>query len=196
MTSSTEPELRILEGIGMAEQGGSRITQRELASKAGLSLGMTNALLRQFADRGWVKLTKLSTRSVVYALTPDGVAEIARRTAGYFQRAAKNTELFRARLETYIIRTKAEGASTLVLSGGSDLEFLLEYLCERHGLVFVKSSDLEKARSLSRRPGVALVLAEREKAPAPAGPRTSDIPTILAGEDGGTAPETADTAEA
>jgi DNA-binding MarR family transcriptional regulator len=163
MISHTEPELAILEGIGEAEQGGLRVTQRELARKAGLSLGMTNALLRQFAERGWVKLTKLSTRSVVYALTPDGVAEIAHRTAGYFRRASRNSERYRDRLEAYIMGAKESGASTVVLAGSSDLEFLLEYLCERHGLVFVKSADLERARTLGRKPGVVIVLAERSE---------------------------------
>jgi len=160
MISHIEPELAILERIGEAEQGGLRVTQRELASKAGLSLGMTNALLRQFAERGWVKLTKLSTRSVVYALTPDGMAEIARRTAGYFRRASRNSERYRDRLEAYILGAKESGASTVVLAGSSELEFLLEYLCERHGLVFVKSADLERARTLGKRRGVVLLLGD------------------------------------
>jgi DNA-binding MarR family transcriptional regulator len=160
ITTYSEPELAILEGIGEAERGGSRITQRELARKAGLSLGMTNALLRQFAERGWVKLTKLSTRSVVYALTPDGISEIARRTAGFFQRASRNSELYRDRLEAYIVEAKVSGASTLVLAGSSDLEFLLEYLCDRHGLVFVKSADPERARSLGQKRGVVLVFGD------------------------------------
>ena len=108
-TNYHEPELAILEGINEAQKGGIRITQRELASRAGMSLGMTNALLRQFAERGWVKLTKLSTRSVVYALTPDGIAEIARRTAGFFQRATRNTELYRGRLEAFIESARESG---------------------------------------------------------------------------------------
>ena len=158
--SYNEPELAILEGIGEAERGGSRITQRELARKAGLSLGMTNALLRQFADRGWVKLTKLSTRSVIYALTPEGIAEIARRTAGFFNRASRNTERYRDRLEAYVLGAKRDGVMTLVLVGASEVEFLLEYLCERHGLVFVVSLDQERAEALAKRPGVALIYAE------------------------------------
>jgi hypothetical protein len=160
MIPNNEPELAILESIGEAEQGGSRITQRELASKAGLSLGMTNALLRQFAERGWVKLTKLSTRSVVYALTPDGMSEIALRTAGFFKRASQNTELYRVRLESFVVAAKSSGVSTLVLAGSSDLDFLLEYLCERHGLVFVKSADPERARSLGKKSGVALLFGD------------------------------------
>ncbi len=170
-TSYNEPELALLEGIGEAEQGGLRITQRELASKAGLSLGMTNALLKQFAERGWVKLTKLSTRSMVYALTPEGMAEVARRTAGFFRRASRNTGRYRERLESFILSAKASGASTLLLAGMSDLDFLVEYLCELHGLVYVRGADLDRARALARRPGLALVVGERCAAPAAEGPK-------------------------
>ncbi|HOX31152.1 MAG TPA: transcriptional regulator [Spirochaetales bacterium] len=172
-TSYSEPELALLEGIGEAEQGGLRITQRELASKAGLSLGMTNALLKQFAEVGWVKLTKLSTRSMVYALTPEGMAEVARRTAGFFRRASRNTGRYRERLESFILSAKASGASTLLLAGTSDLDFLLEYLCELHGLVYVKSADPERARALGRRPNVSVLYAEGAAPDAPGGPGAS-----------------------
>jgi DNA-binding MarR family transcriptional regulator len=155
-----EPELAILEGIGEAEREGHRITQRDLAGRAGLSLGMTNSLLRQFAERGWVKLTKLSTRSVVYALTPEGMSEIGRRTAGFFRRASRNSERYRARLEAFVADAKNAGASTLVLAGTSDLDFIVEYLCELHGIVCVKSSDLERVHAFARRPSVAVLYAD------------------------------------
>lgn len=160
MISRIEPELAILEGIGEAEQGGLRVTQRQLANKAGLSLGMTNALLKQFTERGWVKLTKLSTRSVVYALTPEGIAEIARRTASFFRRASRNSERYRERLESFILGAKDSGASTVVLAGASELEFLVEYLCERHGMVFVKSADPERVRALGKKRGVVVLLGD------------------------------------
>jgi DNA-binding MarR family transcriptional regulator len=158
--NDTDTELSLMESIGEAEHSQARITQRELASRAGLSLGMTNALLRRLAGSGWVKLTRLSTKNVRYALTPEGMGEIARRTAGYFRRAARNADRYRARLELFIMEAKRAGASTLLLAGASELDFLLEYICERHGMVFVKTTDYARARSTGRRPGVALLYAE------------------------------------
>ena len=160
-----DSEILLMESIYAAEVGSARLTQRELARKAGLSLGMTNALLWRLAERGWVKLTKLSTRSVRYALTPEGIGEILRRTAGYFRRAARNAGLYRNRLEEYVLSVKGAGAGTLVLSGTSEVDFILEFLCERHGLVFVKSADPERTRTLGRRPGVALLLSEQASSP-------------------------------
>jgi DNA-binding MarR family transcriptional regulator len=152
-------ELSILSAISEARSGDARLTQRDLALRAGVSLGMANILLRRLAERGWVKLTRLSSKSVRYALTPEGVSELASRTAGYFSRASRNAELYRDRLEAFVLKAKREGAGTLVLFGTSDVDFLLAYICERHDVVFVKSSDLERAQALGRKPGVKLLLA-------------------------------------
>ncbi|MGA2642584.1 MAG: winged helix-turn-helix transcriptional regulator [Spirochaetia bacterium] len=149
-----------MESLGEAERAQARITQRELASRSGLSLGMTNALLRRFAEKGWVKLTRLSTKSIHYALTPEGVGEVARRTAGYFRRAARSAEQHRARLEQFVLRAKKDGARTLVLAGASELDFLLEFICDRHGLVFARTADEDLARAFASRPGVVILYAE------------------------------------
>jgi DNA-binding MarR family transcriptional regulator len=182
-----DSELSLLEKIYESEHGQSKLTQRDLAEASGLSLGMTNALVRRFAESGWVKLTHLSSKSVRYALTPAGVAEIAQRTAGHFQRAARNADLYRDRIEAFVLEAKAQGAMTLVLAGSSEMDFLLEYVCERHGLTFVKSADRERAVSLGKRPGVILVAADVEELGEVLGKVRDEklpvvsIPSIIAG---------------
>ena len=161
-----DSELTVLNTISEAESGGERLTQRDLAGKAGISLGMANMLLRRLAERGWVKLTRLSSKSVRYALTASGISELAQRTAGYFNNASRSAELYRDRLEAFAVRAKRGGAITIVLYGMSEVEFLLAYVCERHDIVFVKSADLDKARKLARRSGALLIISEREAIPS------------------------------
>jgi DNA-binding MarR family transcriptional regulator len=176
-------ELTVLNAIGEAESVGSRLTQRELAGRAGISLGLANSLLRKLAERGWIKLTHISPKSVRYALTPSGVGELAQRTAGYFNRASRSAELYRERLETLIINSKRGGTGTIVLFGASEVELVLAYVCERHGLVFVKSADLAKARQLARRSGGLLLIAEKESTlpeACPDGPNGSGTEESLA----------------
>ncbi len=160
-----DSELTVLNAISEAQTGGARLTQRELAGRAGISLGMANILLRRLAERGWVKLTRLSSKSVRYALTPSGVGELAQRTAGYFNRASRSAELYRDRLEALALNAKRRSVGTIVLYGTSEVEFLIAYVCERHGIVFVKSSDIAKARQLARRNGGMLLIAEKEVLP-------------------------------
>ncbi len=184
MPAQTQPEfndseLTFLSAISEAETVGTKLTQRELAGRAGISLGMANILLRRLAERGWVKLTRLSTRSVRYALTPSGLGELAQRTAGYFNRASRSAELYRDRLEALALGAKRGGVGTIVLFGSSEVEFLLAYVCERHGIVFVRSADLAKARLLARRSGGLLLIAEKETVQGE--PSEESLSLVLAG---------------
>jgi RING-finger-containing ubiquitin ligase len=165
LTDFNDAELLVLSAINEAQSDSVRLTQRELAGQAGVSLGMANILLRRLAERGWVKLTKISSKTVRYALTPDGMSELARRTAGYFSRASKSADLYRERIEAFVLGAKRDGAGSIVLYGSSEVEILLAYVCERHGMVFVKSADLERAQSLARKSGAVLLYAEGEKLP-------------------------------
>lgn len=155
-----DTELALLERVREAEKGEERLTQRGLAQATGLSLGMTNALVRKLADRGWLKLTRLNAKSFRYALTPEGVNEVARRTVGYFRRASSNASQYRERIENIILGAKARGFSSLILVGSSDIDFLLEWSCERHGLVYLKCAEAERARRLAESGSSLIVWAE------------------------------------
>lgn len=143
----SDAEFNLLETIYSTQEDNATLSQRELAGKAGLSLGMTNVLLRRFVERGWVKLSHLSRRSLGYILTPQGLDEILRRSLAYFSRAAKSASLYRGRIEAFVGALSARNFSTLVLEGPAELDFLFEYSCERHGLEFVKNPKA-KRRSL------------------------------------------------
>lgn len=169
--NTTDTELSLLEQVRDTGGDGGHVTQRELANAAGLSLGMTNALLRRLAEKGWLVLHRASPRSIRYALTPAGSAELARRTLGYFRRATENISRYRERIEEFVTRSKTEGATTLVLVGTSEADFVLEAVCARHGLSFLKSADPERARGLGLRKDVALAWGEDATAPLPLGSR-------------------------
>ncbi|MDP3179790.1 MAG: hypothetical protein Q8M76_17910, partial [Spirochaetaceae bacterium] len=101
-----------------------------------------------------------SARTIRYALTPEGVAEIARRASGFFRRAARNAELFRGGIEDFVAAKRRDGATTLVLAGQSEVDFLFEYVCEREALVFVKAADPDKAYALGKRAGIVVVYSD------------------------------------
>lgn len=146
---SDDAELAILESIYSSQRRSQDVTQRDLAAAAGLSLGMTNALLRRFSDKGWVLLKRLNSRNIQYALTPEGVNEIAHRTYRFFRRTARAAGLYRDMIEAFVMRKKRDGVTRIVLAGASDIDFLIEYACERHGLLFIKSVDPVKAQRLA-----------------------------------------------
>ncbi len=171
--------------LSAVREGQSRsdsLTQRALAERAGLSLGMANLILRRLAERGYLELTRLSAKRVRYALTGAGMKELARRTAGYYQRVSRSAGIYRARLESFVDSAKRGGSTFIVLVGSSEVEGLLAEACEKKGIVFLRTADPEKAKSLSRKSGAVLVLSENSDAEslAPAGVRGESLAELLA----------------
>lgn len=163
---SENSELQLLETIYSSPDSQSSpdnaktMSQRDLARRSGLSLGMTNALLRRFVERGWVKLLNASGRTLGYALTPDGAEEIVLRSLRYFARAARSASLYRDKIDLFVRKTALDGYTALVLEGPAELDFLFDYTCERHGLAFVKNPKDERREQLTANSQTIFILAD------------------------------------
>jgi DNA-binding MarR family transcriptional regulator len=76
MDVESRRHLQLLEAV---EQE-STITQRTLATRLGIALGLTNLYLKRLIRKGYVKCVTVSPNRLVYSLTPKGVARKARLT--------------------------------------------------------------------------------------------------------------------
>lgn len=61
------------------------VSQRSLASRVGIALGLTNLLLKRLVVNGWVRMVRVRPNRVRYFLTPAGIAEKARMSRNYLQ---------------------------------------------------------------------------------------------------------------
>ncbi len=79
------------------------ISQRELATQMGVSLGKANYCLRALIEKGCVKLENFrrSNNKLAYAyiLTPRGIEEKARVTRAFLRRKEAEYELIRQEIE-------------------------------------------------------------------------------------------------
>lgn len=82
-TASTEPlgenEYALIQAIAR----GPSMTQRELSTDTGLSLGMTNLLIKRLARKGYIKITQLDWKRTQYLLTAKGALEKAVKSYRY-----------------------------------------------------------------------------------------------------------------
>jgi DNA-binding MarR family transcriptional regulator len=76
MDVESRRDLQLLEAL---EQEAT-ITQRTLATRLGIALGLTNLYLKRLIRKGYVKCVTVSPNRLVYSLTPRGVARKARLT--------------------------------------------------------------------------------------------------------------------
>jgi predicted transcriptional regulator len=138
---SPDTEYLILEKVYDFAESQSPLRQRDLARLAGTSLGMTNSILKRLARKGWITIKKVNSRNIQYAVTLDGVNEIIRRSYGYFKRTIKNVFFYKEKIDLAINDAKQMGIVSALLVGQSDLDFIVEHSCLRHGLRFLQIPD-------------------------------------------------------
>jgi hypothetical protein len=93
---------------------------------------MTNAVLKRLAQKGWIVIRKVNNRNISYAVTPDGMELLMRKSYRYFRRTIKNVVYYRRSIEKLIKEVRAMGYTDLLLVGQSDLDFIVEHACRRY----------------------------------------------------------------
>jgi predicted transcriptional regulator len=73
--------LEILQAI----EGDSDITQRRMATRLGVALGLANSYFKRCAKKGLIKIHQAPANRYAYYLTPKGFAEKSRLTAQYLR---------------------------------------------------------------------------------------------------------------
>lgn len=139
-----EKEIEILTNIN---NNSTTLSQRELAQNSGMSLGMTNAVLKRLVQKGWLMMRKVNNRNIRYVVTPDGMEEITRRSYRYFKRTLKNVAEYKDQIEQLLMQIRTDGYDSLVLIGSSDIDFIVDYLCTDLDLKLIKNDDDITART-------------------------------------------------
>jgi MarR family transcriptional regulator, temperature-dependent positive regulator of motility len=80
-----------------------RLTQRQMASEMGVSLGKTNYCMRALIAKGFVKVQNFrnsaNKRGYIYLLTPEGVAARANLTRHFLARKREEYDALRVEVE-------------------------------------------------------------------------------------------------
>ena len=79
MDTESHRDLKLLEAV----EEDSRVTQRGLATKLGIALGLTNIYLKRLVRKGYIKCVNVQSNQLSYLITPRGIAEKARLTYAF-----------------------------------------------------------------------------------------------------------------
>ena len=131
-----EQDLATLQVISKTLNEEPQASQRTLAKKANVSLGMMNAILGRFVERGWIMLTNVNGRKLAYAVTADGIAELAKRGKAFALRTFKLANVYSETFCKKFMEAKASGKTKVVLYGDSYIKFIIKYACMESGLEF------------------------------------------------------------
>jgi DNA-binding Lrp family transcriptional regulator len=99
----------------------SYVTQRSLATKLGVALGLTNLYLKRLAHKGYIKITTIPSHRIKYLLTPRGMAEKSRLTYAYMQYSLSYYREMRQRIKQVLTQLSHAGAKRIVIHGTGEL---------------------------------------------------------------------------
>lgn len=108
--------LRILEEI----QENATSTQRELAGKLNISLGLVNSFIKHLGRKGYLKITTIPKNRLRYVLTPTGFAEKTRLTYRFIQYSFDFYRTARKRAKAALRSLEDEGVRNVVFYGAGD----------------------------------------------------------------------------
>lgn len=112
-----EISLRILEHIHESPS----ITQRDLASKLGIALGLTNSYIKRLYKKGYIKIKNLTGKRIIYMLTPKGFTEKARLTLNYMARSFNYFKEIKQRIDKTYDLMVSLGIKEVVIWGNDEL---------------------------------------------------------------------------
>jgi DNA-binding MarR family transcriptional regulator len=99
----------------------SGATQRTLAAKLGVALGLTNLYLKRLARKGYVKITAIPRSRIRYLVTPEGFTEKSRLTSLYMQYSLSYYRDMRARLNEKMATFHASHGQRVAIYGTTEL---------------------------------------------------------------------------
>ena len=97
------------------------LTQRSLAHRLNISLGLTNAILQNLIHRGWVKVKKLNGRKILYLITPQGMARATNLIYDRFRETQNYYQYTKELLTSYLTDLYNQGKRRAIIYGTNQL---------------------------------------------------------------------------
>jgi predicted transcriptional regulator len=97
------------------------LSQRSLAHKLNISLGLTNSILQNLIHRGLIKIQKLTGRKILYLITPKGMIQATNFIYDRVQETQHYYQYAKDLLTTHFINLYDKGARKAVIYGTNQL---------------------------------------------------------------------------
>jgi DNA-binding MarR family transcriptional regulator len=118
MDTEARRHLQLLEAV----EEDSRVTQRSLATKLGIALGLTNIYLKRMVRKGYIKCVNIQSNRLSYLITPRGIAEKARLTYEFIDYSLHLYGEVRQHLREMLRDCAASGRSVAIYGRGEAAE--------------------------------------------------------------------------
>lgn len=124
-----------------AIEASSDVTQRHLADRMGVALGLANSYLKRCVRKGLVKITQAPANRYLYYLTPKGFAEKSRLTAEYLSYSFEFYRRASASTAAALAECREAGRRRMLLAGISELAEIASVRAHDYDIEIVGTVD-------------------------------------------------------
>jgi len=96
-------------------------SQRSIAHRLNISLGLTNAILQNLIHRGWIKAQKMTGRKILYLITPQGMARVTNLVYDRFRETQHYYQYTKELLTSYLTDLYTKGKRRAAIYGINQL---------------------------------------------------------------------------
>ncbi|MDA3792360.1 MAG: winged helix-turn-helix transcriptional regulator [Elusimicrobia bacterium] len=130
MTDISKKELRVIDVLAGQKagqkSGQEEISQRDIAGRTGMSLGLANILINRLIKKGYVKAKKLSARKIIYIVTPKGFKQKARRSYRFMKKNLSVILKLKEAIAEEAEKKHKLGKRIFIVTGNSELADITE----------------------------------------------------------------------
>ena len=126
-------------------ESGDAISQRELANRLGIAVGLVNSYLKNLAAKGWIRIKNYPRNRYAYLLTPKGIAEKSRLA---YQHLSYFNNLYLVVRQDYHLlfqKLKSQGNMEVMFCGVDEVAEIAYLSMQEVGLRLAAVLDPEKA---------------------------------------------------
>ena len=95
--------------------------QRAIASSTGISLGMTNLIVKRLIKQGYIKAKQLNRRKIHYLLTRQGFAEKVKKSYGFTVRTFQHFYEMKTKIDSLLSKHVTKGEVNFTLTGSGEM---------------------------------------------------------------------------
>ncbi len=139
MDTESYRELKVLEELS----ANSSITQRHLALKLEVALGLANLMVHRLVKKGYVKVVNIRRNRIKYLLTPHGLSEKTRLTYEYLEYSLHMYRSVRSVLKETLEPVAKDGRKNIVLLGVGEVAEIAYLTLKELGMNLVAVVDKE-----------------------------------------------------
>jgi len=121
-------------------------TPRQLSVKLGIALGITNLLLQNLVEKGYISISNAGWSKFIYALTPDGVSRKINLTLGYVHRFLEHYSNVRQTLRDELAHESLNAEYCIAIYGNGEFAELVYLGLKELGIeeIEIFLSDVER----------------------------------------------------